>query len=305
MTDSENPPRPSASAAAGIFARGFAMGAADLIPGVSGGTVAFISGIYARLLAAISVFSGAEIWRELLRGAIAPAWRRADGFFLAPLLAGILSAIVLLGGLLHYLLRHHAHLLLGFFFGMVVASAAAVALRLLRPRFLHLTLAFAGGAIAFAVVTVPPLGGGEPGMLFVFSGGAVAISAMLLPGISGSYLLLILGLYEKILSALHERDILLLLVFAAGCGAGLLAFARILTRILRRWHDGVISFLIGVMLGALPKLWPWKTAGEEKTILRANVLPGDFSGDAQILFTAILALAGAGIVFLLHSISRR
>ena len=306
MPDAAEHPAVTPKMAGGIFARGFAMGVADLIPGVSGGTVAFISGVYARLLAAVSVFSGADIWREVLRFNIAAAWKRADGFFLAPLLAGVLSAIALFGGLLHYLLSHHAHLVLGFFFGMVAASAVAVALRLHYPRARHFVLALVGGVLAFAVVSLPPSGGFDGGLPFVFGGGAIAISAMLLPGISGSYLLLIMGLYETVLAAVRERDIVLLLVFVCGCVAGLLLFARALNYVLRRWHDGVVSFLIGVMLGALPKIWPWKEHAEgAKIILQKNVAPAMFAGDAQIMFTALLAAAGALIVWALHLMSKR
>ncbi|MGI9338961.1 MAG: DUF368 domain-containing protein [Gammaproteobacteria bacterium] len=292
-------------AAVGIFVRGFAMGVADLIPGVSGGTVAFISGIYARLLAAVAVFSGAAVWRELLRLDIRAAFMRADGWFLLPLLIGILSAIAAFGGLLHYVLSHYAHLLLGFFFGMVLASAFAVAFRLRRLHIRHLFLAIVGGALAYLVVNAPVAGGFDGGLLFVFGGGAVAISAMLLPGISGSYLLLIMGLYETVLAAVGERDVVLLLVFAAGCGTGILLFARMLTWILNKWHDGVIAFLIGVMLGALPKIWPWKEHAEgAKIILQNNVAPSAFGGDAQVVAVLLLALMGALMVAVLHKMTK-
>ena len=291
-------------AAFGIFVRGFAMGIADLIPGVSGGTVAFISGIYARLLAAVAVFSAVDVWRELLRFDIRAAFLRADGFFLLPLLVGVLSAIAIFGKLLHYLLGHHAHLLLGFFFGMVLASAFAVAFRLRHPRGYHLLLAVIGGALAYLVVSLSAAESFDGGLLSVFGGGAIAISAMLLPGISGSYLLLIMGLYETILAAVGERDIVLLLVFVAGCGTGILLFARLLTFVLHKWHDGVIAFLIGVMLGALPKIWPWKEYAEgAKIILQPNISPVAFGDNAQVIFVVLLAMAGAVMVMILHKMA--
>ena len=304
-----NPPEnktPAALAACGIFVRGFAMGIADLIPGVSGGTIAFISGIYVRLLAAVAVFSGVEVWRELLRLRVRAAFLRADGLFLLPLLIGVLSAIAIFGGLLHYLLSHHAHLLLGFFFGMVLASAFAVAFRLRQPRSMHLLLAVGGAVLAFAVVSAPAVGSFGDNLFFVFGGGAVAISAMLLPGISGSYLLLIMGLYETILAAVREREVILLLIFSAGCGTGILLFARLLSFILRRWHDGVVAFLIGIMLGALPKIWPWKEHAEgAKVILQDNVAPAAFDGDAQLFAVLLLALCGALLVWGLHLLAKR
>lgn len=297
--------RPAFAAAFGIFVRGFAMGIADLIPGVSGGTVAFISGIYARLLAAVAVFSGAGIWRDLLSFRIRAAFLRADGWFVLPLLTGILSAIALFGGLLHYLLGYHAHLVLGFFFGMVLASAFAVALRLRQPCPRHLLLAVIGGVFAYLVISIPAAGGFDGGLLFVFGGGAIAISAMLLPGISGSYLLLIMGLYETILAAVSERDVVVLLAFVGGCGAGILLFARALTWVLRKWHDAVVAFLIGVMIGALPKIWPWKEHAEgAKIILQKNVAPEDFGGDAQVIAVVVLALVGALMVAALHKMAK-
>ncbi|MBE8158794.1 MAG: DUF368 domain-containing protein, partial [Betaproteobacteria bacterium] len=271
-----------AKARAGIFARGVCMGAADLVPGVSGGTVAFITGIYGRLLVAVGAFSSPPLFADVLRLDFASAWRRCDGGFLLALAAGILSAVALLGNLLHKLLDEHAHLLLAFFCGLVAASAAAAARRLQNPSPRHIAAAFCGAALALAAVLAPPVVV-EPSPPVIFLGGAVAICAMLLPGISGSYILLILGLYAHILDAVRNLQFLTLFIFAAGCAAGMLAFARLLSFMLRRWHDGMISFLTGVMLGALPKLWPWKEKAEgAKIILQPNVWPDGFLGDPQI-----------------------
>ena len=283
------------------------MGAADLIPGVSGGTIAFITGIYERLLGSVALFSSPVVWRELLHFQVAAAWRRADGTFLALLLAGIATAVILLGGLLHDLLANHAHLLLGFFFGLVLASAFAVGRELKKPTVRHLAAGM-GGFLA-ALVMVSYFSGfsvSAAGLPGVFVGGAVAICAMLLPGISGSYILLVIGLYGDILSAVHERDTLLLAVFAAGCGFGVLSFARLLSKMLSCWRNAVVSFLIGVMLGASPKLWPWKESAEgEKIILQANVMPADFAGDAQVLAVLLLSFVGAALVLALSAVARR
>ena len=283
------------------------MGVADLIPGVSGGTIAFIAGIYERLLAAIATFSSFSVWRELLRFQIAAAWRRSDGNFLACLLAGIATAVVLFGSLLHELLSNNAHLLLGFFFGLVLASAFVVGRELQKPSLRHVIFGLAGFLLALAVVSYSPVVlVAELGLAGVFIGGAIAICAMLLPGISGSYILLIIGLYTDILNAIHERDIMLLAVFAAGCGFGVLSFSRLLLKILSCWRETVVFFLIGVMLGASPKLWPWKEAAEgERIILQANVMPADFAGDAQVWAVLLLAVLGAAAVLALSAMARR
>lgn len=295
----------------GVFLRGACMGVADLIPGVSGGTIAFISGIYARLLTAVGAFSTPTLWREVFRFQIVAVWRRADGEFLAVLMFGILSAIILFGGVLRYLLSEHAHLLLAFFCGLVMASVVLVFAQLevkrppLKMMFHRLLLFIFGAAAALLVVSLPTTTI-MPSLPTLFFGGAIAISAMLLPGISGSYILLIVGLYAHILEALHARDFVSLLVFAAGCGGGLLAFARVLSYLMNRFHDGMLFLLAGIMLGALPKLWPWKSEGEGvKIILQPNVMPSDFVGDAQPFLAVVLCIFGALVVTALHATAKR
>ncbi|MGU9951498.1 MAG: DUF368 domain-containing protein [Gammaproteobacteria bacterium WSBS_2016_MAG_OTU1] len=279
---------------AGIFVRGFCMGTADIIPGVSGGTIAFISGIYMRLLNAIGMFVSPLLIGDLLRLQISSAWRRADCGFLMVLFSGILCAVFSLSKVLHYLLLHHTHLLLAFFCGLVLAAAFFVARQIAAPKPKHLIIGFVGALCGLAVVFYPAAEI-TPSLPVFFFGGAIAICAMLLPGISGSYILLILGLYGEVLNAVHERQILTLVVFAAGCGCGLLSFARLLSFLMKRIGDSMTAFLIGVMLGAMPKLWPWKESGGEKIILQPNVLPADFAGDAQV-FWAILLLILGGIL---------
>ena len=292
--------------AAGVFARGVCMGIADLVPGVSGGTIAFVSGIYDRLLSAVGAWSAPAPWQLLLRGKIRELWRLADGAFMCALLAGIAAAALAFSGPLHNLLETQLHLLLGFFLGLVLASAAAVALRMRAPAWTHLPLFAAGIALGAAILILSPAGDFSPGLLALFLCGAAAICAMILPGISGSYILLILGAYPAVIAALKERDFLTLLVFAAGCGLGLLLFARVLAFLLGKFRDGMTAMLIGVMLGAAPKLWPWKesTSGA-KAILYPNTLPSDFSADPQIALTALLGILGALLVFAVDGIARK
>lgn len=289
------------------------MGAADLVPGVSGGTIAFITGIYARLLGALAAFARASLWRALARVDIAACWRLADGGFLAALLAGAGGAVVLLSGVLHHLMETRAHLLLGFFFGLVVASVFSVARRLgwreiIRPAAVILFVLFFAATLWF-VFFVPAVGGGEPGKVALFFGGMVAIGAMLLPGISGSYVLLILGMYPAVVGALKDFNLPVIFVFAAGCGVGILLFSRLISALLARYEKPVIAALLGVMCGALPKLWPWKENAEgAKIILQDNVLPAAFAaagGDAQIAAVAGLAVVGALLVLALDRFAAR
>ena len=280
------------------------MGAADLVPGVSGGTIAFISGIYQRLLTALAAFSHKTFWRDLLRFNLVACWRACDATFLAVLFAGILSAVVALSGALHYLLENRAHVLLGFFFGLVAASVVVVAGGLRGAGVAHIAAAIVVAAATAWLVTLSP-GGGNASLLFLFGGGVVAISAMLLPGISGSYILLVLGLYPVVITAVHERDLLPLLVFAVGCGTGILLFSRLLSFLLRRWHTMTLSVLVGVMVGAAPKLWPWKeNAAGAKIILQPNIAPANYADAPEIGLVLALMVVGAVVVLLIERLAR-
>ena len=281
------------------------MGIADLVPGVSGGTIAFVTGIYDRLLAAVGLWSRPLPWQLLMRGKIPELWRAADGPFVLALLSGIIIAALAFSGLLHNLLETRLHLLLGFFLGLVLASAVAVALRMESPGWIHLPVFIAGAALGAAILTLSPAEGFSPDRMALFFCGAAAICAMILPGISGSYILLILGAYPAVIGALKERDILTLTIFAAGCGLGLLLFARVLTFLLRKYRDGMTAALAGIMLGAAPKLWPWKeSAAGAKAILFPSVLPSQFPGEPQIAFVALLAILGALAVFAIDGAAR-
>lgn len=242
----------------GNWARGVAMGTADLVPGVSGGTVALVLGIYERLVAAIRHGAGAAaaLLRGDLRGAgrelVAVEWR-----LVVPLLAGILTAVFVLAGPMGWLLDHHPVAASAAFFGLVAGSVPVAARSVGRwdPRRLAV-------AVGTALVTAVVLGlrGGQLTALtppVAFVGGAVAVCAMILPGISGSFLLLTIGLYEPVLDAVHGRAWGVLVVFAAGAAVGLGSFATALHWLLRRAHDTVVAALIGLLVGSLRVLWPW------------------------------------------------
>ena len=241
----------------GIYARGVAMGAADVVPGVSGGTVALITGIYARLLGAlvnidkqavVLLFSGR--WRAL--------WYRLDGPFLAWLFAGILTAIFSLASAIHWLLLHYPQPLWSFFSGLILISGGL----LLRSevsldRWSRVGFFASGCALAVAISLAPPIPF-SASLLGFFIAGTIAICAMILPGISGSFMLVLLGMYGPVLGAVKGLQFAELSVFALGCAVGLITFARILNFLLLRARVAMMAFLSGVLLGSLSAVWPWQ-----------------------------------------------
>ncbi len=278
------------------------MGAADIVPGVSGGTIAFITGIYAELLATISGIRF-SLLTALRQDGIAAAWRKANLNFLVALLTGIAIAIVSLANLLTYLLETQEQLVWGFFFGLVAASVFVVGKDVKTWNGPSIAAFILGGVIAVVVTSVAPLSALDfPG--FIFVAGMIAICAMILPGISGSFLLLILGAYEDVLHAVKSADLKTIAEFGAGCVVGLLGFSRALNWMYTNYRALTISLLTGFMLGSLQKLWPWQekvellhthSSGKEDW-LRSNVLPDAVHGDPQLFAVIACALAGAALI---------
>ncbi len=298
-----------------LFLKGMAMGGADVVPGVSGGTLAFITGIYERLLDAISSFDGEALqyalkfrWKEL--------WEHIDGTFLAVLFAGIATSLLTLAKVLHYLLDTYPIQLWSFFFGLVIAAAYVVAKEITQWKGRVILVGLAGIAIAYAVTIITPAQT-PTDLWFIFLSGSIAICAMILPGISGSFILLILGKYEYILGALNERNLLIIATFAAGCVVGLLSFARLISWLLDRYYNTAIALLAGFMIGSLNKIWPWKevvstrtnSSGEEIPFLTKNVLPGVYEEvmeQSPNLGQAILFMVlGAGVVLAIDLVAAR
>lgn len=297
-----------------LYLKGIAMGAADVVPGVSGGTIAFISGIYGQLLDALAKMPQGIVL--LLKGRVREAWALVHANFLLVLLAGILTSILTLARLIVWLLEHQAIPLWSFFFGLILISCWVVG-REIKRWSLTVLLAFAVGALAAWYITVAaPLNWGQD-YLSLFFAGAIAICAMILPGISGSFLLLLMGLYHFVLGAVKNLELGVIAVFALGCAFGLLGFARILRFALQRFHDVTLALLTGVMFGSLNKVWPWKqitsfytnSAGEQVALNQANLLPWQFAEltgqDAQLLLAVLLAVAGFGLVLLLEMFARK
>lgn len=300
-------PGPStAREALALYAKGFCMGVADIIPGVSGGTIAFITGIYEDLLAAIKSV-GASAIRKLLDLDLSGALAEVHTRFLLPLLLGIGSALLLTAHLVSLLLVQCPVLIWALFFGLIAASVIVIARHLTRFGVYQAVLLLAGAVGSYSITGMIPVQTPEA-LWFIFLSGAIAICAMILPGISGAFLLLVLGKYEYVMQAVRNpfqiENLIVIFVFGLGCALGLSAFARILHHLLLRHHDAMVAVLTGIMLGAMRKVWPWKVvleerlvAGKSVVIQTANVLPRQL--DTELFLAVFLMAAGFGAVLLL------
>lgn len=278
-----------------IYVKGIAMGAADIVPGVSGGTIALIAGIYERLINAIGNV-GPElwhIWRKQggIRG-IADIWRYIDATFLLCLIAGIATSFITLAGGIKYLLDHQPLLIWSFFFGLVVATVFILLTEISKWTLARVTL-FAIGMVAAAFISTAPMLPATPSLPYLFMSGAIAICAMILPGVSGSFILLLLGAYDTVLEAVHTLNFTVLLTVMAGMASGLLLFTRILKWLLARYYQGTLALLTGFIAGSLLKIWPWKVADV------GNVLPWQYPDGAQWVTTLMLMVIGAVLVTLI------
>lgn len=297
-----------------LFLKGIAMGAADVIPGVSGGTIAFIAGIYERLINALSSIDLSLI--QLLRkeGFLA-VWKKVDGLFLLILLSGIGSSILSLAKLVTYLLEFHPIPLWSFFLGLIVASVVVVQRQMKQVKWIHLFPFIVGIAFAWWITTLVPAQTTNA-LWFVFLSGAIAICAMILPGISGSFILVVLGKYQYMLQSLHELRIDVIVVFMAGCLIGLLSFVRLVKWLFSRYHDLSIAVLGGFMVGSLNKVWPWKITLESTQIegkiiplVQENVSPFTFEAltgaPAELVSALISAAVGLALILVLEYVGQR
>ena len=239
-----------------LLLKGMAMGAADVVPGVSGGTIAFISGIYEELLETInSVNFG--VLKTLKNNGIKTAWKSINGNFIVTLFLGIGISIASLAKLISYLLEAHPILIWSFFFGLVLASIVYVGKQVRSwnaGAIISLTI---GTSVAFWITILPPLSSSNE-LWFIFVSGMIAICAMILPGISGSFILLLMGSYQTVLEAVKDKNLLTIGVFIFGAVIGLLSFSRVLKWMFSKYHDFTIAILTGFLIGSLNKLWPWK-----------------------------------------------
>jgi len=298
-----------------LFLKGIAMGAADVVPGVSGGTIAFISGIYERLLNAIRSVNGIAL-KLLFLGRIKELWQHIDGTFLVVLFAGVGTSIIGLSKLILYLLANHPEILWSFFFGLIIASALLVSKSVKQWNAAVIVALIIGAGIAYWVTIAVPVETSNK-LWFIFLSGAIAICAMILPGISGSFILLLLSKYEYIIRSLTELNFKVIIAFALGCITGLVSFSRVLHWLLKRYHDLAVALLMGFMLGSLNKVWPWKQVieyytdrhGNLKPIIETNVLPTqylDLTGkEPELTACTALCITGFLAVYLIERLASR
>jgi len=280
-----------------ISLKGMAMGAADVVPGVSGGTIAFISGIYEELITTISGvnLSLLSTWKA---NGFKAMWEELNGNFIIALFAGILVSIFSVMRVANYLLENHPVLIWSFFFGLVVASIWFVGKQIPKWTWKIVLALVIGAAVAFYIVSLPPLSASNS-YLFLFFAGALAVCAMILPGISGAFILVLLGAYKSITEAAHDFDLKTIGIVGVGAVFGLLTFSKILKWLFVHYSSITLAVLTGFIAGSLNKIWPWKETletamyGEKEVVLKeASVLPWNFDGDPQTLWSVVLMLAG-------------
>jgi len=290
------------------------MGAADLVPGVSGGTIALITGIYKELLESINSFSLATLKIGKQEG-LKTVWKKLNGPFLLAVFGGILSSILLFSRLLEWLIESHPLILWSFFFGLLVASIIYLFKQELSLN-LHTLLYVLFGAVSSFLITQLNGGENQSSLWYLFLSGFIGISAMILPGLSGAYLLVIMGVYQTILSNVRiAQDLMvnfdqnqflntasILGVFLLGIGLGIKVFAKFLSWLLDRYPERSIAVLVGLMLGALHKVWPWQNADVAYIKKTVAVLPQHFKGDPQLLTALLWMSLGFGILFLIERI---
>ncbi|GIJ96381.1 DUF368 domain-containing protein [Capnocytophaga stomatis] len=290
-----------------ISLKGMAMGAADVVPGVSGGTIAFISGIYEELIDSISKINlGA--FKILRKEGFASFWKHINGSFFIALFLGIGISVFSLAKGIKWLLANEPISVWSFFFGLMVACILFLAKSVEKWSLATILVMIVSFLAAYGITTLPPLGSHD-GLIFLFFAGALAICAMILPGISGAFILVLLGAYDTVLTAVDEKNIKVLAVVAAGAVFGILSFSKILKWLFEYHRNLTIASLTAFIVGSLNKVWPWKEVistkvdahGKVIPLLEKSVLPGSYDGNPQVILAIVMALAG---FFLLYGIEK-
>ncbi len=293
------------------FLKGMAMGAADVVPGVSGGTIAFITGIYARLLSGIKSVNVTAV-RLLFNKGLKAAWAHVDGNFLLALFVGIVISLFSLARGIEWCFTNYPQLLWAFFFGLIIASSIYIIRQVDHWNLPAASGLLIGGAVAYTITILAP--GEAPNEYWmIFLAGSIAISAMILPGISGSFILLLMGMYRHVLAAANDLNIPFLLIFMAGCVIGLLLFSHVLSWTFKNYENLTLAVLSGFMIGSIKKVWPWQNVtatrtnshGETVPYLYENVLPSNYVEGPPYLVICIGLLAfGFVVVFLLERLGK-
>ncbi len=291
------------------------MGAADVVPGVSGGTIAFITGIYDTLLESIRRVNPSllGIWK---REGFKAAFDHINGFFLIALFGGILTSILSLAKFISWALETHPIPVWSFFFGLIMVSVYHMIKQVEQKTLSRFVFLLLGAVFAYSITVLKPLQM-DPTSLNIFFAGCIAICAMILPGISGSFILLLLGMYTPVLGAVKGLQLDVMVIFAMGCLIGLLSFSHVLSWLLKRFRDFALVFLTGLMLGTLPKLWPWKetiswrtnSKGEQVPLIQENLSPFNFESvtgqPSQLAIAVVLMLVGIGLVLALEKVAEK
>ena len=280
-----------------LYLKGLAMGAADIVPGVSGGTIALITGIYEELISSIKNIN-TQLMKTLFKKGIRQFWKDLNGTFLIILVTGIFTSVILLSRVIVFLLENHEYKIWGFFFGLIIASAFVILKDIKTLNLKNIIIVLFGFAIAAGVVlsnttTLPNTD------LYIFLSGSIAITAMILPGISGSFILLLLSKYEFIINAIKDFDLRIILVFGFGCIFGLLIFSRLLHFLFQNYKDNLLCTLSGFLIGSLIKIWPFRKVLETRTnseginevVVSQPVLPSPQDLESLLIFT-IFSICG-------------
>jgi putative membrane protein len=295
--------------------KGMGMGAADVVPGVSGGTIAFIAGIYEELVNSIKSIN-LNALKLFFSGKFAAFWKAINGNFLLAVVLGIGISIFSLAKGLEYLLHHYPILVWSFFFGLILASAIYVGGSIKKWKAGTIIAGIAGVVVAYFITAISPAEANIT-WFFIFISGSIAICAMILPGISGSFILVLLGMYEFILGAVSDLNIPVLLVFIAGALIGIIAFSNLLSWLIKNYHNLTIATLTGFMIGSLNKVWPWKEVTETfidrhnvmRPLTERNILPATYENltgnQAWLTGALLLAIVGFGLIFAIESLTKK
>ncbi|MGI9553027.1 MAG: DUF368 domain-containing protein [Aurantibacter sp.] len=288
-----------------IMLKGMGMGIAELVPGVSAGTIAFVSGIYEEFISSINNVNlkTLKLWRK---EGFQSFWKALNGNFLLALVLGMAISILAFTKLVRWLLENEPILIWSFFFGLVLASVIFVAKDIKKWSLINILLLLAGAIVAYYLTGLPP-SENSTSLLYLFFSGALAVCAMILPGISGSFIMVLLGAYKTIIDALDEKDFKILITVGLGILFGILSFARVLKWMFNHYKNITLAVLTGFILGSLNKIWPWKkvletrTFGDkEKIIAEQSVSPFSFEGDPQLIVAIIAAIVGFSLIFILE-----
>tara|TARA_R110000868_G_scaffold91812_4_gene254453 strand:+ start:38837 stop:39757 length:921 start_codon:yes stop_codon:yes gene_type:complete len=294
-----------------ISLKGVAMGAADAVPGVSGGTIAFISGIYEELITTISNVN-LSLLKTLFNKGLKSFWSQLNGNFLLALLVGIIISFVSFMRIAKYLIENEPILIWSFFFGLIIASIYFVGKQITNWNLATVMGLIFGAVVAYYISTLSSLADNEH-TLFLFFAGAIAICAMILPGISGSFILVILGAYKTLSDALYGFDFKKILIFAGGALIGILSFSHLLKWLFKHYHNLTLAILTGFIFGSLNKVWPWKqtltwhfnSKGIKMPLLDKSVSPFSIEGENHMIFAIILMVIGFFTIIFLERLGSK